>query len=301
MLDRYQDPTGGTTSRKPNEDAIEAIPGTFVQYVGAEVMLPTGDGNEKGRVKDRKRNSDGQVVGVANLNPILDTRVYAVEVPDGMVGEYAAHVIADHMLFSLSDPEGNQMLPLEAIVAHWKDGQAVRKADMYVFRDGRQNLRKTTKGWQLCVEWKDGSTTTWERLADVKEWHPVEVAEYAIAHDVQDEQAFVWWVADTIDNRNRIIAAVKQRVAKKNEKFRLIPLENCLKQAPCKWQCWLCLVCLATSHASASDQSQQLISLYFPYHLQDFSSPLPSRHPSTQYRLLPASTSVSPILQPLSL
>jgi hypothetical protein len=36
----------------------------------------------------------------------------------------------------------------------------------------------TTKGWNLCVEWKYG-TTNWERLADLKESKPVEVDEYA--------------------------------------------------------------------------------------------------------------------------
>jgi hypothetical protein len=39
---------------------------------------------------------------------------------------------------------------------------------------------KTTKCWNLCVECKDG-TTRWERLVDLKEINPVEVAEYAAA------------------------------------------------------------------------------------------------------------------------
>ena len=39
----------------------------------------------------------------------------------------------------------------------------------------KQHLRKTTKGWHLCIQWKDG-TTLWERLADVKESNPIEEA-----------------------------------------------------------------------------------------------------------------------------
>jgi hypothetical protein len=34
----------------------------------------------------------------------------------------------------------------------------------------------------LCVKWHDG-TTTWEWLADLKESYPVEIAEFAVAHN----------------------------------------------------------------------------------------------------------------------
>jgi hypothetical protein len=219
MLEGYQDPTGGTTVlRRDDEDAVEeATPDSFDRYVGAEVLLQTGDGNGMGRVKGRQRNSDGQVIGVANRNPVLDTRVYAIEFPDGKVGEYAANVIAENT-FSLADPDGNQMLLLEAIVAHRKDGHAVEKADVFVFKNAQRSIRKTTEGWQLCVEWKNGSATR-ERLADVKESHPVEVAENAVAHDIQDKPAFAWWVPATIEIRNRIIAAVKLQIPRTNEKF----------------------------------------------------------------------------------
>lgn len=57
------------------------------------------------------------------------------------------------------------------------------------------------------MEWKDG-TTSWERLADVKESNPVELAEYAMAHGIDGEHAFAWWVPYTLQRRNRIIAAV---------------------------------------------------------------------------------------------
>ena len=89
---------------------------------------------------------------------------------------------------------------------------------MYIQHGTNRHLRKTTKGWKLCIEWKDG-TTTWERLADLKESNPVEVAEYAIAQGIQDEPAFLWWVPYTIQRRNRIIAAVNKRYHKRTHKF----------------------------------------------------------------------------------
>ena len=41
----------------------------------------------------------------------------------------------------------------------------------------------------MCVNWKDG-TSTWERLADLKESNPIEVAEYAVAQDISHQPAF---------------------------------------------------------------------------------------------------------------
>ena len=76
----------------------------------------------------------------------------------------------------------------------------------------------TTKGWQLCVEWKDGSTT-WERLADLKESYPIEVAEYAVARGLEKEPALAWWMTPILAKRNRIIASINKRYHKLNHKF----------------------------------------------------------------------------------
>jgi hypothetical protein len=63
---------------------------------------------------------------------------------------------------------------------------------MYINHGSNKKVRKTTKGWHICVEWKDG-TTSWERLADLKESNPVEVSEYAAAKSLLDTPDFVWW------------------------------------------------------------------------------------------------------------
>jgi len=74
-------------------------------------------------------------------------------------------------------------------------------------------LRKTAKGWHLCIQWKDG-TTSWERLADLKESHPIDVAECAVTQGIDHEPAFCWWAPHTLKKRDRIIAAVSRRHAK---------------------------------------------------------------------------------------
>jgi hypothetical protein len=70
----------------------------------------------------------------------------------------------------------------------------------------------------LCVEWKYG-TTSWERLADLKESNPVEVAEYAAAKSLLDTTAFVWWAPHVLKKRSRIISAVTKRYHKRTHKF----------------------------------------------------------------------------------
>jgi hypothetical protein len=48
---------------------------------------------------------DGTVRGRANANPMLDTRTYEIEFPDGRSDEYTANVIAENM-YAQCDAEG---------------------------------------------------------------------------------------------------------------------------------------------------------------------------------------------------
>jgi hypothetical protein len=122
---------------------------------------------------------------------MLDTRTYEIEFPDSRSDEYTANVIADNM-YAQCDIEGRQYNLIEGIIEHKTDGHAVEPVYMYSKHGSNKKVRKTTKGWHLCVEWKDG-TTSWERLADLKESNPVEVAEYAAAKSLLGTPAFVWW------------------------------------------------------------------------------------------------------------
>ena len=121
-------------------------------------------------------------------------------------------------MYAQCNIDGEQYLLLKYISDHNRDGHTVEKADAYITVNNRQPLRKTTKGWHLCVEWKDG-TTTWENLANLKESNPVEVADYALSVGIDDEPAFKWWVPYTLNKRDRIILAVNSRYHKRKHKF----------------------------------------------------------------------------------
>ena len=116
------------------------------------------------------------------------------------IHEYTANLIADNM-YAQCNPDGEQYLILDAIIDHKKNSHAVDKADAFINSNGAQKRKKTTRGWSLCIKWKDG-TTSWESLANLKESYPVQVAEYAVAVGIDDEPAFAWWVPTVLNRRD---------------------------------------------------------------------------------------------------
>ena len=92
-----------------------------------------------------------------------------------------------------------------------------KEAGTFTFK-GRTHQKKTTRGWSLCILWKDGSTL-WEPLKDLKESNPLEVAEYALTNGIQNEPAFAWCIPFTLKQRDSIIKTVKSRYQRKWQKY----------------------------------------------------------------------------------
>ena len=89
-----------------------------------------------GYVKRRARDAEGELFGTRNSNPILDTRSYEVEFPDGDVAEFTANTIAENM-FSQCNDAGNQYPLMSGIVDHKSNDKAVSKSDRYVVIRGQ--------------------------------------------------------------------------------------------------------------------------------------------------------------------
>jgi hypothetical protein len=133
----------------------------------------------------------------------------------------SANLIAEAM-YAQCDPNGNQYILLDSIIDHKRLDSAIRPLDQKVVRpNGHTYLRRSTVGWQLCCQWKDGSTS-WESLADLKESHPIETAEYAVTKGLDHEPAFNWWVPHVLRKRDQIISLVRRRTTrylKRTHKF----------------------------------------------------------------------------------
>lgn len=115
--------------------------------------------------------------------------MYQVEFADGNVKEYAANLIAE-AIFSQVDDEGRDFRLFDEIIDHEKDASALRRDDSFITSsNGNVHQRKSTKGWKLLVQWRNGSST-WLHLRALKESHPVQVAEYTINNKLETEPAF---------------------------------------------------------------------------------------------------------------
>ena len=210
----------GLEPEEPNDipEIDEYTPEGYDEYIGAQMIIPRPDGRIQGKIVKRMKGNDGNPIGRRNDNPLLDTRQYEVELSDGTTEEFYANVIAEN-LFSQVDTEGRQYVLLKEISEHRKDETAIPISEGWLtLKNGRKVRKRTTRGWQLLIEWKEGGSD-WLDLKDVKESYPVEVAEYAKANKISEEPAFAWWVNDVLRRRNRIISKVKSRYWKTTHKF----------------------------------------------------------------------------------
>jgi hypothetical protein len=82
-------------------------------------------------------------------------------------------------------------------------------------------MKRSTIGWQVRCQWKDGSTS-WENLADLKQSHSLETSEYAVTQGIYHEPPFNWWVPHVLKKCDRIISRVCKRTTrylKRTHKF----------------------------------------------------------------------------------
>lgn len=191
----------------------------FDNYIHANLLLDVGGEKMHGRVIRRAKDVDGAKKGRAHPNPMFDTRAYMIEFRDGSVGEYTANIIAEN-IYSQVDAEGRSFGILHEISGHRKDpGVAISRDNGFtVSSNGNKVPKRTTKGWSLQVEWKGGEQE-WIPLKDLKTSNPVEVAEYAVANQIDEEPAFTWWVKEVLRHRRRIISKVKSKYWRTTHKF----------------------------------------------------------------------------------
>ena len=141
-----------------------------------------------------------------------------VQFPDGDKKDVAYNVLAEH-LYSQVDEDGNQYRLFKAIIGHRRTKKALDKADQFrIGSNGKRYKKKTTAGWDLEYEFADGSTS-FVPLKEAKEANPVEVAEYAVQNQIDEEPAFDWWVRGILKKKNRLIKMSKKRHVRKGYKF----------------------------------------------------------------------------------
>ena len=170
------------------------------------------------KVTKRLRDDNGIPIGTADDNPILDARMYGVEFMDGTKQSLSANYITENV-FAKVDQDGNRQVLLDEIIDYRTTSKEVKQQDAFITaRTSTKRRCETTIGWELLVQWKDGSTN-WITLKDLKKSYLVQVAEYSVGARISMELAFAWWVPYTLKKRNRIVAKIKSKYWIRTHKF----------------------------------------------------------------------------------
>jgi len=114
--------------------------------------------------------------------------------------EYTANLVAKNML-AQSNPEGCRHMIFKEIVDHQVGNNAIKKEDRFtVGFNGDVHPKKTTRGWDICIEWRDG-LTSWLPLKDIKDTNPLELVQYTLANGIAKEPDFKWWVQEILKRK----------------------------------------------------------------------------------------------------
>ena len=185
----------------------------FDKFLGIYLELPNGESKILGRVKNRKRDHDGVLIGKSHDIPVLNTAVYNIETPDSNIHKYTANVIAQN-LWDQVDDDGYNYNNLYETIGHRKSDDTVSQADgFYEMSNGVRRKVITTKGWDFNVKWESGETS-YISLKDIKEHNPAKIAKYVMANKLEKEAAFAWWVRTAIKQRDSMISKMAKRVRK---------------------------------------------------------------------------------------
>jgi hypothetical protein len=96
---------------------LEVTPEIGDNYLSADISVPRGGTLVKGRITSRKRDKDGNPLGLANANPILNMHEYTFTFNDGDETVLNANLIAEAMCVQC-DPDKNQFVLLDSIIDH---------------------------------------------------------------------------------------------------------------------------------------------------------------------------------------
>eukprot|EP00536_Pseudo-nitzschia_multiseries_P010506 jgi/Psemu1/26146/gm1.26146_g len=191
------------------------------KHLQAEVRIPMGNKCLRGVVKKRVKDDDGLPIWKRHPNPLLDTRMYEVEMPEGTVEAYRANLIA-----------ANIYSQFEEIIDHRNNNHAVTKEEgRLTMRSGTTGQKKTTIGWEQLLSFKE-RYLQWVQIADAKESFPIEVKEYAANNKITPEEpAFSWWVKDgVLQSMDRVICKIRSKYWRRFYKFG-IKLPHLVKEA----------------------------------------------------------------------
>ena len=98
-----------------------------------ELAIPQGDSLESRLARATKglKDANSLPIGLANKNPILDTRMYEVEYLDGEWMSLVANNIAENLSTQIDD-DGNRQVLMDKIIGHRSNEYAMKQQDEFI-------------------------------------------------------------------------------------------------------------------------------------------------------------------------
>ena len=136
--------------------------------LNANVALQLYEKVVAGRVKRQELGPEGKIVGRYDSNPILNSMIYEVELPNCQVKNYVVNDTTKNML-SQVDYEGYNFTLFDKIVYYKRHDTSIDKTNNhFIIKRGQRHLIQTTQSWNFLVACNDGSET-WILLNNTKE------------------------------------------------------------------------------------------------------------------------------------
>ncbi len=115
----------------PDHGDLEVTPEMGYTYLNTEISVPRGGTLMRGHVTSQKRDKDGNPVGLANANPILDTHEETFTFDNGDETMLNANLIAEAM-YAQFNPDRNHYVLLDSIIDHRQLDAGIRPSDQKV-------------------------------------------------------------------------------------------------------------------------------------------------------------------------
>ena len=86
---------------------LDPMPEVGDHYLRAEILLPREDKMARGHVVAQSHDANGNLIGRDQKSPILDIRIYQVEIAGGKVTELTANNIVE-LMYTQCDADGKE-------------------------------------------------------------------------------------------------------------------------------------------------------------------------------------------------
>ncbi len=115
------------------------------EYIQASIIIPHGNTFAHRTIVSCKCNAEGNIIGCAHDNPILNSCVYDIEFSDSKVTTLDANAIAK-AVYTLCDPDGNEYIVLDELIDINHTDYALKLDQQKIMANSATCQWKSTKG-----------------------------------------------------------------------------------------------------------------------------------------------------------